>query len=224
MSYAASWSQPGVIDFFARERGATGDVYPSEWFFLKDHLKEGISVLDVGCAQGGFAAILSEHLKDFSYTGVDISPTMIEHAKARHPRQRFFCRAEGDFSPIEGERFDLVLVLGILHLHESWRKTLAQAWSCCRGALLFDLRETEGPTLEDKSISWFGMDFSGDAERAETRLPYIVLNAGEALGEAIRLTEGAARLSRFGYRHPPSAAARTPIAQIMTSAYLATRI
>lgn len=223
MTYAQSWSQPGIIDFFARERGTTDDVYPSEWFFLKDRLKEGISVLDIGCAQGGFAAILAEHLKDFRYTGIDISPSMIEQAKARYPRQRFLCCPEGDFSPLGDEGFDLVLVLGILHLHESWRQTLAGAWAHCRGALLFDLRETEGPTLEDKSVSWFGMDFSGDSEKPETRLPYIVLNSGEALGEAVRLTEGAAKLARFGYRHPPSQAARTPLSLIMSSAFLAER-
>ena len=221
MSYADSWSQPGVLDFFTKERGTTSQVYPSEWFFLKDRLQEGMSVLDVGCAQGGFAGVLGEHLKSFSYTGVDISPEMIAKAKARHPAQRFFCCPEGDLTALKGERFDLVLVLGILHLHESWRDTLAGAWKHTRGALLFDLRETEGTTLDDKSVSWFGMDFSGDAEQAELRLPYIVLNAGEALGEAVRLTEGAARLSRYGYRHPPSTAARTPVAHIMTSAYLA---
>jgi SAM-dependent methyltransferase len=223
MSHADSWSRPGVLDFFSRERGTTADVYPSEWFFLKDRLQEDMRVLDIGCAQGGFAGVLGEHLKRISYTGVDISPEMIEKAKARHPKQRFFCCPEGDLTPLGGETFDLVLVLGILHLHESWRATLASAWKHTQGALLFDLRETEGPTLEDKSVSWFGMDFSGDAEQAELRLPYIVLNAGDALAEAVRLTDGAAKLSRYGYRHPPSSAARTPIKQIMTSAYLAER-
>lgn len=223
MSYADSWGQSGVVDFFARERATTAQVYPSEWFFLKDRLQEGMSVLDIGCAQGGFASVLQEHLKDFSYTGVDISPGMIAKARLRHPGQRFICAPEGDLSMLKGEGFDLVLVLGILHLHETWRQTLAGGWRHTRGALLFDLRETEGPTLEEKSVSWFGMDFSGDAETPQTRLPYIVLNAGEALAEAVRLTAGARRLSRYGYRHPPSAAARTPVSMIMTSAYLAER-
>jgi SAM-dependent methyltransferase len=223
MSYADSWSQPGVLDFFTKERGSTADVYPSEWFFLKDRLKEGMSVLDIGCAQGGFAGVLGEHLKRFSYTGVDISAEMIEKAKARHPGHRFICATEGDLSALRGEGFDLVLVLGILHLHEAWRETLKTAWQYTKGALLFDLRETEAATLEDKSVSWFGMDFSGDPEKSELRLPYIVLNAGDALAEAVRLTEGAAKLSRFGYRHPPSGAARTPLKMIFSSAYLAER-
>lgn len=223
MSYAQSWSQPGVLGFFERERQTTDQVYPSEWFFLKDLLKEGIRVLDIGCAQGGFAQVLAEHLEDFSYTGVDISAEMIDKAKARYPTHRFLVTPEGDLSALGTERFDLVLVLGILHLHESWRETLASAWNHTGGALLFDLRETEGPTLEDKSVSWFGMDFSGDAEKAETRLPYIVLNAGQALSEAVRLTEGAAKLARYGYRHPPSSAARTPVSLIFSSAYLAQR-
>lgn len=223
MSYAQSWSQPGVLDFFTRERASSSQVYPSEWFFLKDLLKEGMSVLDIGCAQGGFASVLAEHLKAFSYTGVDISAEMIEKARAKHPKQRFIAAPEGDLAALADEKFDLVLVLGILHLHESWRETLKAAWKHANGALLFDLRETEGPTLEDKTLSWFGMDFSGDAEKQETRLPYIVLNAGEALSEAVRLTEGSARLARYGYRHPPSGAARTPLSLIFSTAYLAQR-
>lgn len=223
MSYAQSWSQPGVLDFFAHERASSSQVYPSEWFFLKGLLQEGMKVLDIGCAQGGFVGVLGEHLNDFSYTGVDISRDMIDKARTRHPGQRFFCSPEGDLSVLNAERFDLVLVLGILHLHESWRDTLANAWRHTKDALLFDLRETEGPTLEDKSLSWFGMDFSGDAETQETRLPYIVLNAGEALSEATRLTEGSVKFSRYGYRHPPSSAARTPLSLIFSSVYLAQR-
>jgi SAM-dependent methyltransferase len=223
-SYAEAWGLPRVLDFFAEHRATTSEVYPSEWFFLKDLLAEGISVLDIGCAQGGFAGVLSEHLRSFTYTGIDINPAMVEAAKAKHPGHRFLCLPEGDTGALGDETFDLVLVLGILHLHENWRATLASGWRHAKGAMLFDLRETDGPSLEDKRVSFFAMDFNGGgAQHEAAHLPYVVLNAGVALSEARRLTPGAAKLARYGYLHPPSGAARTPLDLVMTNVYCARR-
>ena len=86
---SAAWSQTKVVDFFDEHRTKTEDVYPSEWFFLKDRLKENMSVLDIGCAQGGMAGIIGEKLINFSYTGLDISEDMIKRAKLRQPTQTF---------------------------------------------------------------------------------------------------------------------------------------
>jgi len=221
---AKAWGLPRVMDFFAHHRDSTAEVYPSEWFFLKDRLRERMSVLDIGCAQGGFAKVLGEHLKDFRYTGLDVNPAMIAAARTRFPQHRFECVAEGETGAIGAERFDLVLVLGILHLHERWRDTLAAGWRHTLGALVFDLRETEGATLEDKGRSSFHMDFNGgDEGHQRTALPYIVLNAGEALAEVRRLLPACDNLARYGYLHPPSKAARTPLDRVMTTVYCAQR-
>lgn len=217
---AAAWGLPAVLDFFSRERATTGSLYPSEWFFIRDRLKEGISVLDVGCAQGGFATVLAENLKRFAYTGVDVNPTMIETARARHPNHRFLQVREGEFSALGDDRFDLVVVLGILHLHETWRKTIAAAWARTAGTLILDLRETDGATIEDKAVSYFRMDFNGgDAAHSETLLPYIVVNTAEALATVQRNCPDARGLARYGYRHPVSSAARCPLGEVMASAY-----
>ena len=217
---AAAWGLPGVLEFFSRHRTTSDDVYPSEWLFLKDRLREGMSVLDVGCAQGGFASVLSEHLDDFSYTGLDINAEMIALARERHPVHTFHNIPEGRFELPEDAKFDLVLVLGILHLHESWRDTLTQAWAHTNGALIFDLRESSAPTMEDKSQSYFKMDFGGGgASHAETILPYIIVNAGDALAETDACCPGARRVQRYGYIHPVSASAVTPIERVMACAY-----
>lgn len=221
---AAAWSLPRVVDFFATHRSGTADVYASERFFIEPRLKPGIRVLDVGCAQGGFASVLAEHLKDFEYTGVDISADMIDAARVRHPQHTFHQVSEGRLGPADGQKFDLVLVLGILHLHEKWRDTLTAAWRATAGGLIFDLRETDGSTIADRKRSYMRMDFhGGDARHAETRVPYIVLNAGEALGAARTICAGAKRLSRYGYLHPVTASATTPVAEVMASVYCAER-
>jgi SAM-dependent methyltransferase len=221
---ASAWGMPNVLAFFDAERATTADVYPSEWFFLKDLLREDISVLDVGCAQGGFAAILGEHLTRFSYTGLDINAEMIARAEARFPDHQFHRIDETGFGLGAEARFDLVLVLGILHLHETWRDTLARAWAHTKGTLLFDLRESDGPTIEDKSRAYFKMDFNGgDAAHAETRLPYNIVNAGDALAVAKSVCPGAARIENYRYLHPVSHSAVTPVAEVMASVYCARR-
>ena len=34
-----SWNQSNVVSFFDSHRMTTSDIYPSEWFFLKDELQ-----------------------------------------------------------------------------------------------------------------------------------------------------------------------------------------
>lgn len=221
---AQAWGLPRVLDFFDEHRASSAEIYPSEWIFLKDALREGMSVLDIGCAQGGFASVLSEHLQDFSYTGIDISAAMIERASGRHPGHRFLHLPENDFSVLAGERFDLVLVLGILHLHESWRDTIAAAWAMTAGKLVLDTREHAGPTVEDKAVSYFRMDFhGGDPTHSTTVLPYIVVNSAEALAVVRDRCPGARRIAHHGYLHPVSDAAVTVEPQVMTNAWLIER-
>ncbi len=221
---AAAWGLPGVLDFFETARSTTEQVYRSEWIFLREKLAEGMSVLDVGCAQGGFASVLSEHLNAFDYTGVDVNPDMVARARRRFPGHRFERVAEGDLAALGDETFDLVLVLGLLHLHAAWRDTLAAAWACTAGCLLFDLRQVAGPTVEDRTRSWFRMDFHRpDAAHGATVLPYNLVNAGEALETVTRLCPGAAQVSQFGYLHPVSGAASVPVSEVMATAWCVER-
>ena len=221
---ALAWGLSGVLDFFAGRRGSTAEVYPSEWFFLKDRLKEGISVLDIGCAQGGFAAVIAEHVKGFRYVGADINAEMIARARTRFPKHQFIEVREGDFSALGERTFDLVLVLGILHLHETWRETLAAAWARTKGALIFDLREWEGPTIEDKARAYMTMDFHGkdDSHRA-ARLPYVLLNAADALRAVRETCAGARRIGHHGYLHSPSGTAVVPTEEVMMNTWCAER-
>lgn len=170
------WDAPGWVEFYETRRSTTEDIYPSEWFFLKDILVEGIRVLDIGCALGGLSSVLSEHLAKFQYTGVDISESMIERAKQKHPTHRFYVIEEADLAVLADETFDLVVCLGVLHLSRKWRELISSAWN--RGDIfLCDLRETPDATVEDEAISYYQMDEAGGRT-----LPYNIINSAEALG------------------------------------------
>ncbi len=221
---AAAWGMSGVQDFFEEARATTDQVYASEWFFLKDRLKEGMTVLDIGCAQGGFASVLSEHLKEFSYTGVDVSSEMIERAREKHSQHVFYHVSEGDYSVLGRQSFDLVLVLGILHLHETWRDTLRAAWAHTGKYLLADLREHGEPTIEDKNASYFRMDFGdGDAPDETVCLPYIIVNSAEALKTVTGICSNASGVSHYGYLHSVSGSAATPVETVMANVWCVER-
>lgn len=218
---AAAWELPGVLGFFDTARSTTGQVYASEWFFLKDRIREGLSVLDVGCAQGGFAGVLAENLQQFRYTGIDIAAEMIARARARHPGHHFHHIPEdSDWEALETERFDLVLVLGILHLHLGWRDTIRRAWDRTTDTLILDLREVDGPTVEDPAQSCFRMDFGiNDQQHASTTIPYVLVNRAEALATIRTLCPGAAKISQYGYLHPVSGSAVTPVAETLANVW-----
>jgi SAM-dependent methyltransferase len=219
---ANAWGLPGVLNYFSVNRRTSSDVYPSEWFFLKDRLKDGISVLDIGCAQGGFADILSEQLSSFSYTGLDVNPEMVKAARARHPSYAFHEVREGDFSVLGEARFDLVLVLGILHVHEGWRDTIVGAWRHTAQTLVFDLRHVDGPTVEDRDRSYLRMNL-GHEQDVDVRVPYILVNAAEAQKTVAGTCAGARTLAQYGYRHPVSGFAVTPVDHVMAVTWCAER-
>jgi len=62
-SAAQAWAAPEQIAFFSRKRATLADLYPSERVFLDPLLVEGVSVLDVGCAQGGLASAIAEKVE-----------------------------------------------------------------------------------------------------------------------------------------------------------------
>lgn len=217
-SLASPWNAPGWVEFYETRRAITQDIYPSEWLFLKELLAEGISVLDVGCAVGGLASVLSEHLARFNYTGVDISRDMIGRARQKHPGHRFHVIEETDLSVLADDRFDLVVCLGVLHLSRQWRELLAAVWARAERCLLLDLRETSGATVEDETVSYYRV---GTLLQTDTlaRLPYNIINSAEALGTLIDLCAGAVGFQHYGYLASPSSAAVTSTKEVMMNTY-----
>jgi SAM-dependent methyltransferase len=218
---AAIWDESGWPEYYETHRGTTKEVYPSEWFFLKDTLAEGIAVLDIGCALGGLASILSEHLRDFRYTGVDISEEMIQRAKKKHPRHSFHVIQEADLSALADHKYDLVVCFGVLHLSRRWRELIASGWKHTNKTFLLDLRESHIATIEDPTVSFFRVDhlLSTGAAAATAVLPYNIINSAEARGALIELCQGRGRLQHYGYLSAPSDAAVTPAKDVLMNTY-----
>jgi SAM-dependent methyltransferase len=88
-------------------------------------VKSGDKVLDVG---SGSSKICEFFDWDIDYTGVDISPAVIEIAKKRYPNRKFCASNAADLSQFPDNEFDSVVcveMLEHLHFHE-WEEVLSE--------------------------------------------------------------------------------------------------
>ena len=108
----------------------------------------GDRVLDVGCGTGAVLA----RLRDVDYTGMDMNERYIAHARRTHGKAgRFLCANVYDFDFSTERKFDLILMLGLLHhLNDAGAsRLLAQARALLdqKGRLVtLDACRTEGQT------------------------------------------------------------------------------
>ena len=107
------------------------------------------SVLDLGCGTGSHALLLAR--RGYELTGVDCSPAMLRHARAKAERDGLpITWQEGDVRTVEaGAPFDAVLlmfaVLSYQRTNADVRATLANARRHLRGGGLLILDAWHGP-------------------------------------------------------------------------------
>ena len=84
------WSTHQELEeFYSENRNQPKDLYPSERRFLPWLAKEVDSVLDTGCAAGGFFNIWRNYNQSIVYTGLDLSSSLIKAARNLVPGSTF---------------------------------------------------------------------------------------------------------------------------------------
>ncbi len=79
--------------------------------FLRDFIKEGEKVLDIGCGNGRLLKILH---KNINYFGIDFSENLIKIAKQKYPQFNFLV-ADALNLPFKDNFFDKVISIAVLH-------------------------------------------------------------------------------------------------------------
>jgi SAM-dependent methyltransferase len=84
-----------------------------------------LRVLEVGCGPGRNLDYLPENV---DYTGCDLSPDYIEHARNRYgQRAQFHCLSVADLGKLNLDKFDIVMAIGVLHhLNDDLVRSLAR--------------------------------------------------------------------------------------------------
>ncbi len=114
-SVAAYWDTAAATFDAEPDHGLASPIVRAAW---SRRLREWIpdttaDVLDVGCGTGSLALVLAE--QGHRVTGVDLSPTMVEHARrklAGHPAT--VLHGDAADPPVDGRRFDVVLCRHLL--------------------------------------------------------------------------------------------------------------
>jgi len=197
-----AWAAKNAVDYYLRNRDKSGDLYKSEKYFIEDVLKRGKTLLDIGCATGGFLKIVREYNKNIRYTGADISSAMIREAQKRFPKEKFYL-CDGIKLDFPDGSFDICMSFGVLHMTENWKELLAEAWRVCRDKLIFDLRITEEEGICDAKRSYQRLEFGGEWDGV-SRVPYVVVNLGEAVEYMADLKPKIKSVKSYGYWHPVS--------------------
>lgn len=141
-----AWAEhPDLAAFYARHRNRPEDLYASERRFLPWLATQASTVLDAGCAVGGFKNIWRHFRSDIVYTGVDVSLSLIAAARRLHPDSQFHqqnCTA-GLSLP---ERYaSIVQALGWLHWEPQYQKVIEELWRLTDRYLFFDTRLVADP-------------------------------------------------------------------------------
>lgn len=195
-----AWTEhPELVEFYTQHRHRPEDLYPSERRFLPWLAQQATSILDIGCAAGGFRKIWQHYNPGIQYSGIDISESLIAAARQLHPSVSFL---QGDVTrdrTLNLERADVVQALGWLHWEPDYPMALQRLWSLTEHYLFFDLRlvaRSEQAIVASQKLTYV------DNWDGETTTPYVTVAWPEFACFLLQLQP--ARILGYGYWGQPA--------------------
>lgn len=173
------WGLKPSVQFFSKKRNKFRDLYPGEKFIFKQIINDRLSILDFGCATGGLYKILKNKIKNLNYVGVDFNKNLLKQAKLLNPGIKFYSTDEYK-KKLKNKKFDLVVILGLLHLNFDWKKILIENANFSKRYIIFDLRESHNKSIEKQTQSYFKMQFDSRKKIYKNfKIPYNIINSRE---------------------------------------------
>ena len=194
---SAGWSAEDTVQFYAENRQTYDELYDSERYFLtEEFIQQMSSVLDIGCAAGGFYNVFKMLNPDIQYVGIDVSQELLKIAKSKFPGKVnplfVWYNGEEEF-PVE-EKFDLVFSSGIMHLIDNWKELFRKMVDRARKNLLVDFRVAFDKTRRGT----YFFDFDGDGIYHH-QTSYHVVNLNE-LFDFFSSFSNISEVALFGYK------------------------
>ena len=124
------------------------------WKVLAEPIPDMSSVLDVGCGYGGFGDYLENEKAGCQSEGIDISPTLVAMAKARHiAHLGDVCKIRGHWAWVVGQ--------GLFYKQKDWatcEEILNNMWRLCTKGMaittIVDGQEDELSIRPTQLLSW----------------------------------------------------------------------
>lgn len=113
----------------------------------------GSRILDVGCGTGDLYAWLQNRNVEVTYTGLDITPGMVDTARKRFPEATFHRASVLEWTPSETQPYDYVLASGIFYLRSVepvafLRQAVTRMYALARKGIAFNSLSTWASTTE----------------------------------------------------------------------------
>lgn len=114
---------------------------------------EGKRILDVGCGLGDFAGWLAQNNIRTDYTGLDLTPELVEQARKNYPELKFVQGSILDESMLAGQEFDFVFASGIFATYQIganlWQEdAVAKMWGMATEGVAFNTLSSWAPDQE----------------------------------------------------------------------------
>ena len=210
------WEHRNAVEFYSKYRQHVEDLYPSEREFLPPALKPGITVLDVGCAAGGFYNIMRTLEPGIQYTGMDISQASIEHARETYPDATFQVGTGTDL-PFPDNSFDLVHSTGVCVHERQCLKLISELYRVSKNLVIVDVRLHKGAKPMDIQDSHLRIEFEGEFDGAVT--PYVVVDPEDTVRTIVSVRPTPKRVDATGYFHDVSPLARTAYKEVFMAIF-----
>lgn len=110
------------------------------------------TLLDAGCGTGPMIEILAEHYPNKHYTGIDLTPAMIEAAQAKHIADADFIVGDCENLPFANASFDVILCSNSAHHYPDLPAFYASVARCLAPGGRFILRDY---TSDSALVRWF---------------------------------------------------------------------
>lgn len=119
---------------------------------------EGMSVADIGCGLGDFFGFLRDRGHSVKYTGYDITPEMIDAARAKFPDPTACFEVRDILEEGLSGSFDYVVASGTFNIrvddHDDFLKGMLVAmYEGCRRAVAFNVLKPVPPTHPDHAFN-----------------------------------------------------------------------
>ena len=176
------------------------DFYESEKYYFTPKIMSNIStVLDIGCATGGFGNALKKQFNNkLSYTGIDVNRTEIKNGKKAFPKQNFI-RGIFPTAMKDSQKYDLVCAFGFFHMVVKWKQMLSDLIKHSKKYVNISVVcRLEGTTVTDKDLSYYYYLDTGE------RAPSIAINIRELLNYCCHHELKVKRIGFYGYNNKAS--------------------
>ena len=120
---------------------------------LEELEKEDFSdLLDAGCGPAPMISLLAEKYPDRHYTGLDLTPAMIEQAKKKNIPNADFVVGDCENFPFEDNAFDAIICSNSFHHYPNTQAFFDSVKRCLRPGGRLVLRDV---TSDNKLLLWF---------------------------------------------------------------------